>query len=89
MDSRIIEHFTRKPNAPTLAQVREHFCMSNGITPESEQMAIAFFNKWEAVGWYNGHTPIVNFKPLADTFAMNWRNNRNKVAPKKEGWKDW
>jgi uncharacterized protein YdaU (DUF1376 family) len=43
----------------------------------TKEMALAFFNRYEAVDWKIRGTPIKNFTPLIGTFITNWKQNTN------------
>lgn len=71
--------YERKPNIPTLDQVREVFRRNGG----NDVMAEAFFNKYEALGWFLGNSPILNFVGIALNFIRNWQeNDTNKSGTK-------
>jgi uncharacterized protein YdaU (DUF1376 family) len=61
----------RQPKIPTKAQVWEVF-MNHGGTKE---MALSFWNKHEATGWFINGSPIVNISALASKFITNWNKN--------------
>ena len=83
------EFFARlpKPRIPQFDEVH-HKALQLGGTKE---MAEAFFNKWDAVGWYkiNPTQPIMNFVPLLSMFIQNWRNNESSRKPNKPGAASW
>ena len=41
-------------------------------------MSAAFFNKWEAFGWYDGVKPITKFEPMVYNFIQTWNKFDNK-----------
>lgn len=77
-----------KPKRPAFEDVWR-VCLANGGTKE---MAQAFYDKWEAVGWYkvNPTQPITNYVPLLQMFIRNWNTNDNRRKPTTEdALKDW
>jgi hypothetical protein len=58
----------RKPKIPTKDEVWEVFSRSGG----TKEMAKAFWEKYEAVGWFANSNPITNFVPLANKFIDTW-----------------
>ncbi len=61
-------------NAPLFEQVHMFF-RQNGHTEEVAQL---FYNKWEAVGWVMGMSPIRNWGPLAYNFIYNYEKNQQR-----------
>jgi hypothetical protein len=80
------EFFSRlpKPKIPTLENVQMN-TMRLGGTPE---MAQAFYNKWDAVGWYkvNPTQPIINYIPLLSMFIQNWKTNDQQRSKGNQNW---
>lgn len=64
----------RKPNIPTLEDVHRLFLQNGG----SEEMATAFFEKNNSVGWFLKGSPITNFVNLIPSFIKNWNEIKNK-----------
>lgn len=58
---------------PDLIEVERVFIQQGG----TKEMALAFFNRYEAVEWKIRGTPIKNFTPLVGTFITNWNANQN------------
>lgn len=72
----------RQPNIPTVDQVREVFHRQGG----TREMADAFFAKWDAVGWYDGNSPITNYVAKVGRFISNYlsfesRSNGHEQQP--------
>jgi hypothetical protein len=59
----------RQPTVPTLEEVEFGMSQAGG----TKEMAKAFFEKYEATGWFLNGSPIVNWKALANRFVANWR----------------
>ena len=43
-------------------------------------MAKAFYDKYEALGWYLNSSPIVNFANLVPNFVQRWKENQTKYV---------
>lgn len=63
----------RKPNIPTLEDVKEVFYRNGG----TNEMAEKFFSKHDSVNWYLNNSPITNFASLIPNFITTWKNNEN------------
>jgi len=71
-------HF-RQPRIPTKDEVWEVFSRGGG----TKEMAKAFWEKYEAVGWFANNNPITNFIPLANKFIDTWikiEKSKNKKS---------
>lgn len=64
----------RKPNIPDKHQVAEVFSRNGGTV----EMAKAFYNKYEAVGWFLNGSPITNFANLVGSYVQNWKDNERR-----------
>lgn len=76
--------YQREPKIPEYRQVLEVFIRGGG----NEVMATAFYNKYDALGWYLGNTPIINFVGIANNFIRNWKeneDNKRSIAAKNRG----
>jgi hypothetical protein len=77
----------RQPNIPTKEQVWEFFQGVKG----TKEMAKAFYDKYDGLGWFLNNSPIVKWQSLANTFITNWnkieeqrknKNSYNNEQPK-------
>jgi hypothetical protein len=77
----------RQPNIPTKEQVWEFFQGVKG----TKEMAKAFYDKYDGLGWFLNNSPIVKWQSLANTFVTNWnkieeqrknKNSYNNEQPK-------
>lgn len=67
----------RKPKIPDKKEVWEVFSGHGG----TKEMAKAFYEKYESVGWFKSGSPITNFSNLVPSFITNWlRNEKHKPA---------
>jgi hypothetical protein len=66
----------RQPNIPTKDQVWEFF---NGLKATKE-MAKAFYDKYDGIGWFLNGSPIVKWQALANSFVTNW----NKIEQQRK-----
>lgn len=63
-----------RPNGPPLEEVIRFFRGAGG----TEEMAQAFWNKWEATEWMDGYSKIRNWAPKANNFITTWyKNDKN------------
>lgn len=67
------EETKEKARAPEYLLVERIFLQQGG----TKEMALAFFNRYEAVEWKIRGTPIKNFSPLIGNFITNWKENQN------------
>ena len=73
-------NFNRKPVIPTKMQVWEVFCRAEPNEELAKKMAKAFYEKYEALGWYYKNSPIVGFHNLVPSFVGTWREiEANKI----------
>jgi hypothetical protein len=72
----------RQPVIPTKEQVWEVFSRNQG----TKEMAKAFWEKYEAVGWFANNNPITNFVPLAQKFISTWQKieSAKKTKPQEQ-----
>lgn len=59
--------------APEIETVERVFIQQGG----TKEMALAFFNKYSAVGWVARGSPIKDFSFLVGTFITNWKEIKN------------
>lgn len=68
----------RQPNPPTKNEVWEFFSRNGG----TKEMAKAFFEKYEATGWFLNNSPIVKWGSLANKFLENWKQIESQRTKK-------
>lgn len=66
----------RQPKVPSKREVWEAFSYRGG----TKEMAKAFYDKYEALGWYLNSSPIVNFTNLVPNFVQRWKDNESKYS---------
>ena len=73
-----------KPKVPAFEDVHRNALRLGG----TEEMAEAFYNKWDAVGWYkvNPTQPIMNYVPLLQMFISNWKQNDQQRSKSNQNW---
>ncbi len=64
---------------PSFEEVYQFFRSAGG----NKVMAEKFYNKWEAVGWMSGISPVKNFRGLANNFIVNFKQNEKRYAKNK------
>lgn len=69
-------------NGPPIEQVKSFFRLAGG----TEEMAEAFWNKYEALDWKQGQygTKIANWCPMANGYIATWRRNEQKNGTGKQ-----
>lgn len=65
----------RQPKIPTKKEVLEVFDRSVSDKVKSKEMARAFWDKYEGLGWFINGSPVVNFASMANKFITNWNSN--------------
>jgi hypothetical protein len=68
----------RKPNIPTIEQIKYSFFQNGG----TDEMADAFFNKHSGTGWFLNGSPIVNYSTLIPNFINNFKKFQTNAKPK-------
>ena len=72
-------------NGPPIDDVIRFFRGAGG----TEEMAMAFWNKWESTGWMDGYSKIKNWTPKANNFIAAWhRNEKLKTDGRKANQQD-
>lgn len=62
-------------NGPPIEEVKMFFSGAGG----TDEMAMAFWNKWEGLGWAQNNTKIKNWRPFGNNFIATWyRNEKEK-----------
>lgn len=62
-------------NGPPIEEVKMFFSGAGG----TDEMAEAFWNKWEGFGWQQNNTKIKNWRPFGNNFIATWyRNEKEK-----------
>jgi hypothetical protein len=62
----------RKPNIPTIEQVRETFYRNGG----TEEMANKFFETNAATEWFYRGSPIRNYSTMVPGYIQSWQKNQ-------------
>jgi len=61
-------------NGPPIADVIRFFSGAGG----TEEMARAFWNKWESTDWMDGYSRIKNWPARANNYIASWHKNDKK-----------
>lgn len=69
------------PKVPQRENVQMKFTQSGGTL----EMANAFFDKYDALGWYKNGAAIVNWAALVPSFIQNWKEIEAKKPKKDHG----
>lgn len=67
-------NLNKQPHIPTKQKVWEVFSRAGG----TKEMAKAFWNQYDATGWFHKGSPIESFAGLAHNFIRNWQEIEKK-----------